>query len=155
MSICTNRTVFGQIIIDGKNYDLLSQPLVHQHHIIIQKFKKDHNCGLSTAPWQHNRYYWILEEDKLYLTEVHFVFCKDNSNLIEKIFGVSKLEASWANKELKILINEGPEYEISDNRNMMKRKVMILGFKNGIVSSKKEFEETIPLMRKLKGYIPE
>ena len=62
MSFSTSTTVYGQIIIEDKIYDLLSQPLGDEQKKTIDDFKKEHNCGISSAPWSVNKYKWILEE---------------------------------------------------------------------------------------------
>ena len=84
MSFSTSTTVYGQIIIEDKIYDLLSQPLGDEQKKTIDDFKKEHNCGISSAPWSVNKYKWILEDNKLYLIVVIFKLCEDKANVIEK-----------------------------------------------------------------------
>ena len=125
MSVPTSTTIFGQLIIKDKIYNLLSQPLGDEQKKIINDFKKEHNCGISSAPWNVNKYKWILENNKLYLIEVFFILCKDKSNLIQKVFNTTKPEAQWLNGEIKVWMGDLEDYSNSDKPREKKRKLMI------------------------------
>ncbi|MGE3301368.1 MAG: hypothetical protein AB7I39_13165 [Arcobacter sp.] len=152
MSIPISTTVFGQITIDDLTFDLLTQPLSDSQFEKIKQFKKDNNCGISSAPWSVNKYKWILEDDKLHLVDVRFKLCEDKSNNIQNIFDTDKLFASWLNKELKVLIHEIPEYNNPNKKREKKRKVLMLKFKDGVIISKNEIEE-IYTSNRLQDYI--
>ncbi|MBD3830923.1 MAG: hypothetical protein IE890_10630 [Arcobacter sp.] len=141
MSFSTSTTVYGQIIIEDKIYDLLSQPLGDEQKKTIDDFKKEHNCGISSAPWSVNKYKWILEDNKLYLIEVIFKLCEDKSNVIEKVFSTKELEAIWLSSELQVLIEDYKDYSNPDKPRERKRKLMILDFNDGILISSREIEE--------------
>ena len=141
MSFSTSSTVYGQIIIEDKIYDLLSQPLGDEQKKTIDDFKKEHNCGISSAPWSVNKYKWILEDNKLYLIEVIFKLCEDKSNLIQKLFATTKLEAQWLNGEIKVLMADLEDYSNPDKPREKKRKLMILDFIDGMLISSREIEE--------------
>lgn len=141
MSFSTSTTVYGQIIIEDKIYDLLSQPLGDEQKKTIDDFKKEHNCGISSAPWSVNKYKWILEDNKLYLIEVIFKLCEDKSNLIQKLFATTKLEAQWLNGEIKVLMGDLEDYSNPDKPREKKRKLMILDFIDGMLISSREIEE--------------
>lgn len=144
MSIPTQETVFGTIEFQNKTYDLLSQPLNDKCFEKINKYKKENNCGLSSAPWSVNRYKWIIEDNKLYLVDIHFKLCDDKSNHIQNIFDTDKLFASWVNHELKLLVSK----EDIDNKKA-KREVLVLDVQGGIVKNYKNVVEeyNIPRLR--------
>lgn len=152
MSFLTSTTVFGQIIINNKSYDLLSQPLSDEEFKKIKQFKKENNCAISSAPWKVNKYKWILENNKLYLIEVFFILCKDKSNLIQKVFDTTKLEAQWLNEEIKIWMQDLEDYSNQDKPREKKRKLMTLDFKDGVLVSFQERDE-IYTTNKLLDYL--
>lgn len=94
MSIPISTTVFGQITIDDITFDLLSQPLSDEQFEKIKQFKKENNCGISSAPWSVSKYQWRLEDYKLYLVDVRFKLCEDKSNHIQNIFDTDMFFAS-------------------------------------------------------------
>lgn len=141
MSVPTSTTIFGQIVIDEQAYDLRTQPLGDEQKKRINDFKKEYKCGISSAPWSVNKYKWILEGNKLYLIEVFFKLCEDKSNLIQKLFATTKLEAQWLNGEIKVWMGDLEDYSNSDKPREKKRKLMILDFNDGILISSKEIEE--------------
>lgn len=145
MSIPNQETIFGNIEFQSKTYDLLSQPLNDKCFEKIKLYKKDNNCGISSAPWNVNKYKWIVEDDKLYLIEIYFKLCEDKSNHIENIFDTDKLFASWVNREIKLLVSK--EDVDSDKA---KREVLILDVENGMIKDCKNILELykIPKLRK-------
>lgn len=141
MSFPTSTTIFGQIVIDEQVYDLRSQPLGDEQKKRINDFKKEHNCGISSSPWSVNKYKWILEGNKFYLIEVFFKLCEDKSNLIQKLFATTKLEAQWLNGEIKVWMGDLEDYSNPDKPREKKRKLMILDFIDGMLISSNEIEE--------------
>ena len=141
MSVPTSTTIFGQIVIDEQAYDLRTQPLGDEQKKRINDFKKEYKCGISSAPWSVNKYKWILEGNKLYLIEVFFKLCEDKSNLIQKLFATTKLEAQWLNGEIKVWMGDLEDYSNPDKPREKKRKLMILDFIDGMLISSNEIEE--------------
>lgn len=141
MSIPTSTTIFGQIVIDEQAYDLRTQPLGDEQKKRINDFKKEYKCGISSAPWSVNKYKWILEGNKLYLIEVFFKLCEDKSNLIQKLFATTKLEAQWLNGEIKVWMGDLEDYSNPVKPREKKRKLIILDFNNGMLISNREIEE--------------
>lgn len=137
MSISTKETIFGTITCKNNQYDLLTQPLSEEQFKKIDTYKKANDCGISSAPWQTNKYHWNIEDNKLYLTEVYFDLCPDKSNLIQKIFKEEKVFAKWLNKSIKLLVSKK---DIDEN--YREREVLILDFNNGmLVDTKKDNEK--------------
>lgn len=151
MSIPTSDTIWGYITIDGVQYGLLNQPLESEQFELIKKYKKDNNCGFSSASWNTNKYIWILKNKELYLKEVYFKYCNDSSNLIEKVFHTDLLKSDLLNKDLKVFISN-IEYKNEKNKREKKRKIKILTFKNGFLVDSKDTEE-IYTSSKLKEYL--
>ncbi|MEA3353105.1 MAG: hypothetical protein U9Q33_04730 [Campylobacterota bacterium] len=146
MSIPNQETVFGTIEFQGEIYDLLSQPLSDKQFDKISKYKKDNNCGNSSAPWSVNKYKWVIEKDKLYLTDIYFKLCEDKSNHMKKIFNTDKMFAIWVNREIKLLVSKE---DINDNK--AKRKVIIFNIQNGLVVNQTNSMEEYTI-RKLRKY---
>lgn len=144
MSIPTTETTFGTIEFQNNTYELLSQPLSDEQFEKIKLYKKDNNCGISSAPWSVNKYKWIVEDNKLYLIEIYFKLCEDQSNHIQNIFDTDKLFASWVNREIKLLVSKK---DIDDKK--AKREVIILDIQNGVIKNHTNDVEkyTIPKLR--------
>ena len=132
MSIPTQETVFGTIEFQNKTYYLLSQPLNDKCFEKINKYKKENNCGLSSAPWSVNKYKWVVEDNKLYLIDVRFKLCDDKSNHIQNIFDTDKLFSSWVNYEIKLLVSK----EDIDDKSA-KREVIVLNVQQGMLKGNK------------------
>lgn len=120
---------FGKIKINGQEFDLLNQPLSNEKKHLIYIYKKINNHMKITSPRGSEFYEWILEDDKLYLTGVYFDKSK-NANLIGKIFHEEKIEATWLNSSIKILMNT-TKSDVNKKKN-----IFILEFKHGLCVSK-------------------
>ena len=78
----------GKIIYNGIEYDLLSyllnDEIEHKFIEIYKKYKNDDHLALvATAAHMNRKSSWIVEENKLYLTELIIKHVKDeNENLV-------------------------------------------------------------------------
>ena len=154
MSFPTQDTIFGIIIYKDKQYDLLTNPLDETLYQKITKYKKDNDCSISTAPWNNNKFQWIVEDNKLYLVSIKFKLCQNENNLISEIFDTKKLFASWHNNDVKLLISKKEMEHIKNGKVKIQRDILILKFSNGIlIDTINEIEEYKTL--NLKYYINE
>ena len=152
MSFPTQETIFGTIIYKDKQYDLLTNPLDKILYQKITQYKKDNDCGISTAPWNNNKFQWIVEDDKLYLVSIKFKLCQNENNLISEIFDTKKLFASYFNDDIKLLVSKKELEQIKNSKVKMQRDILILKFSNGIlIDTIDEIEEYKTL--NLKCYI--
>ncbi|MEA3387180.1 MAG: hypothetical protein U9Q66_02070 [Patescibacteria group bacterium] len=144
MSFPTTETIFGIIEFENKTYDLLSQPLEDEQFKKIKKYKKENNCGSSSAPWSVNKYKWKVKDSKLYLQEIYFKLCKDKSNHIKNIFTTTNLFASWVSVDVKLLV---AKQDI--DKKLASREVIILNIENGVIfKATHDIEEyNIPKLR--------
>lgn len=120
---------FGKVTIDDQRFDLLTQPLNEEKKERISVYKKINNYIKVLTPMGNDFYEWKFENDKLYLEGIFFQPSK-KLNFMEKIFDAEKLEASWINGKVKVLVeNEDLDTE---------RMILTLVFKDGICVSKEE-----------------
>ncbi len=133
MSFPIQDTIFGTIIYKDKKYDLLANPLDKILYQKITQYKKDNDCSISTAPWNNNRFQWIIEDDKLYLVSIKFKLCQNKNNLISEIFDTKKLFASWLTDDIKLLISKKEIEHMNNDKVKMQRDILILKFSNGIL----------------------
>ena len=142
MSFPTQDTIFGTIIYKDKKYDILNNPLEKTLYQKITQYKKDNDCVISTAPWNNNKFQWIIEDDELYLVSIKFKLCQNKNNLISEIFNIKKLFASWLNDDVKLLISKKEIEHINNGKVKVQRDILILKFSNGIlIDTINEIEE--------------
>lgn len=142
MSFPTKDTIFGFIKYKNQEYDLLNQPMDDFHLKVIAQYKKENGCGFSTAPWNTNRFEWIIEENRLYLKSIKLKLCKKSENLIYDIFKTDRLYAFWLNKDIKLFVSKRELDTIRKGKILTERKILILSFKNGFLKNiKKEVEQ--------------
>lgn len=142
MSIPTKDTVFGKIQYENKQYDLLSQPIDKIQSDKLNQYKKENNCGISSASWSVNKFEWIIKDGKLYLLSIKCKLCKNQENLISDIFDTNELFAFWVNKDIKLLISKKELGNNNQGRMMIEREVLILSFENGLLNKlKRETEQ--------------
>jgi len=134
MSFPIQDTIFGTIIYKDKKYDLLANPLDKILYQKITQYKKDNDCGISTAPWNNNKFQWTIEDNKLYLVSIKFKLCQDKNNLISEIFDTKKLFASWFSDDVKLLISKKEIEHIKNSKVKMQRNILILKFANGVLT---------------------
>jgi len=132
MSFPTVDTVFGQILYKNKQYDLLCQPLDETHFNILRQYKKENNCGVSSAPWAVNEYKWTVRNNKIYLTSIKCRLCKNQENLINEVFDTDIIFASWVTEDVKLVVSK-KKSNVSEYKITMEREVLILTFENGIL----------------------
>ena len=141
MSIPTKDTVFGKIQYKNKKYDLLNQPIGKVQSDKLNQYKKDNNCGISSAPWSVNKFEWIIKDDKLYLSSIKCKLCKNKENIIKNIFGTDELFASWVNKDIELLVSKKELGNNKQGRMMIEREVLVLNFENGLLKKSKRKTE--------------
>lgn len=144
MSIPTKDTVFGKIQYKNKEYDLLNQPIGKIQSDILNQYKKENNCGISSAPWSVNKFEWIIKDDKLYLSSIKCRLCENQENLISDIFDTNELFASWVNKEIKLLVSKKELGLNKQQKMMIEREVIVLNFENGILKHFQKETEQYP-----------
>lgn len=154
MSFSTKDTIWGQIEYNNRKYDLLDRPLSNEIWDKINLYKKENNCGTSSASWSSNKFEWIIEDNKLFISSLKFRFCKNKNNLIPMIFKVEKLYASWVNENIRLVLSK-KELDFNQcNEIQIEREILLLSFKNGILlTSSKEIERYIS--KSLKDYTKE
>ena len=145
MSFPTKDVVFGTVIHRDKKYDSVSSltDTNKEYHKKLQQYKKENQCGISTAPWSSNKTTWIVEDKKLYLVDmrINSIFCKIENNIIQDIFQTDKLFASWLNKDIKLLISKKKIERTEDSKDNVQRDVLVLSFKNGMIVDTKQITE--------------
>lgn len=152
ISFPTEDTVFGKIQYKNKKYDLLNQPIGKAQSDKINQYKKDNDCGISSAPWSVNKFDWIIKDDKLYLSSIKCKLCKNKENLINNIFNTNELFASWVNKDIKLLVSKKELGNNKQGRMMIEREVLILEFENGSLKKSRLETEQYCLLN-LKKYL--
>ena len=145
MSFPTKDVVFGTVIYRDKKYDSVSSltDTNKEYHKKLQQYKKENQCGISTAPWSSNKTTWVVEDKKLYLVDmrINSIFCKIEHNIIQDIFQTDKLFASWLNKDIKLLISKKKIERTEDSKDNVQRDVLVLSFKNGMIVDTKQITE--------------
>lgn len=121
---------FGKVTMEKQRFDLITQPLNEESKDKISIYKKINNYIKVLTPMGNDFYEWQFENNKLYLAGIYFQPSK-KLNFLEKIFKTEKLEASWLNGRVKVLVENKEDLE-------NERKILTLTFENGICVSKEE-----------------
>jgi hypothetical protein len=141
MGFPTKDTVFGTIFYKDNKYDLLTNPLSEKKYQKLNKYKKENNCGMSTASWNVNNFEWIIDNNKLYLIDIKLKLCKNQDNLINEIFKTSKLFANWLNDDIKLLISKKEIEPSKSSKVKMQRDIFVLNFNNGLLIDSNKITE--------------
>lgn len=147
--------VCGNIEYEGRVYDSLSQPFGKSQRELINQYRKEHGCAIALDACRFQKFSWRVENDKLFLIDASFSFCKEVSKSpIEEIFGESVVFAQWCSQEVKVLLEIVGKKPLGEWEDEYTRSVMILKFENGVLLAAKEETETYTI-RRLKNYTPE
>lgn len=98
MSVPKRETSWGEILYKGKKYGVLYGFNLEKE--IEEKLGKYIGGKIwmgSTAPWQTVKVKWIIENDKLYLTELL------TDGVMKKLLSADKILATWV-EELELLV---------------------------------------------------
>ena len=168
MGIPTKGTVFGQIELDEKIYDIITSPISDKIREDIHKYRSENHCISSSASFLNDGYRWVVEDDKLYLTAINIsclnkeyiakleareegkefsneekreYFSNYNKqNILESLFNTDKLFAEWFSGEIEVVLES--DEVIKNNRKFVTLKLNILTTIEGkVVSSKETIEK--------------
>lgn len=151
MSLANKNTIFGKIQYQNKLYELIVNNLLNQQtKSLIEKFKQNQNCITSSAPWLHEDYHWVVENDKIYLTSIKLNLCNNTDNQIMKIFGQNKIFAYWVQKA-SLQINR-VLLQREEINSYYQREILILDLQNGVLKDTNVSVENYRV-KELKNYI--
>jgi len=167
MGIPMKGTVFGQIELDKKIYDIISSPISDKIREDIHKYRSENHCIFSSASFLNDGYRWVVEDDKLYLTAINIsclnkeyiakLEARENGkefsdeekreyfsnyskqNILEPLFNTDKLFAKWFSGEIKVVLKR--DEVIKNGRMFVTLKLNILATTEGKVLSSKEVIE--------------
>ncbi len=131
MSVPKKNTTWGEVLYKGKTYGILNG--FHLSEEIWKRYKQyngDKKCIQSTAPWETMKIKWVIEGDKLYLTQL----CTDG--LLTELMGTEKIAAKWIN-ELELLVEDKKICKSYERRGSFinEIKYIVLKFDRGVISN--------------------
>ena len=137
-----------KIELDGQVYDMIYSMADNK------KTKEYEDVFNFLFICYHTKYKWIIENNKLYLTDAYY--SPSRVNKIKQIFKTDKLFANWQNGDMKIVLKEEILYcnIVNGRDNYVRMDLRVLKFKEGIlVSSHDTVEEHIQVT--VKNYLEE
>lgn len=140
-----------QITIDGKDYSLLTCPLVYCEEafdsLLLDKY--DVSEWECTALWRNYRGFWSIENDKLYLDSIQVGFegpiiKAQEEDIFKNYLDKGKIWAKWMNDEIKV----GSERLLIDYRDTYEHEDFYK-LEKGIVKSHRRVENKLLLTSNL------
>ena len=142
MSMPSFDTVWGSVLYESKNYNVLNTIVTNEIKEKISKFRQTNAKGFISAPWKVSSYIYEIEDGKLYFMNYIFngkkMYEKDLKTFLQ-IDGSLRLEIK----------KEKVKYE---GKGMTKLTYKDIVFKNGVI---KDIQEDTRVFQSLADYIEE
>jgi len=142
MSMPSFDTVWGSVLYESKNYNVLNTIVTNEIKEKISKFRQTNAKGFISAPWKVSSYIYEIEDGKLYFMNYIFngkkMYEKDLKTFLQ-IDGSLRLEIK----------KEKVKYE---GKGMTKLTYKDIVFKNRVI---KDIQEDTRVFQSLADYIEE
>ena len=120
MSIPRRDSTWGELLYRGKKYGVLNGFKINQDMLKkYNQYRGDKRCLYSSAPWYTTNVSWVIEDNKLYLTQL----C--GKGLLQELFGSEKILADWVS-EMQLLKNHEKVCKTYEIRGSTLNRIKIL-----------------------------